>query len=312
MSAIEAPTTSEAQAILRYHARSFAWAARLLPRQTRDDAAQLYAFCRTIDDLADSGEPEAGEAQLSAIRDALQDHDADHPVAGALLELADRSGLPPTAAIDLVDGVRGDLSHCELASTDELIRYAYRVAGTVGLMMRPLLGIDDPAAEPFAVDLGIAMQLTNIARDVVEDAESGRRYIPSDQLGGPVNPHRLTAPDPVLRHQAYAAISNTLELAERYYASAEQGLAFIPRRARVAILAAARIYRAIGHRIRALGPEAYWHQRASVSPGAKAQLTLGAVADWLPPKFSAMPAHDPSLHGPIAGWPGSDPEAARP
>jgi len=309
MNAPASLTESEAQAVLRRHAHSFAWAARLLPRATHDDAAQLYAFCRAIDDLADKGAPGSGDEQLAAIREALDHGDRDDPIAGALLDLGDRRGVPTAAAIELVDGVRADLGPRELGTTDELIRYAYQVAGAVGLMMRPLLGASDPAADPFAVDLGIAMQLTNIARDVVEDAERGRRYLPSDQLATPVSSHRLSAPDPFVRQDAYAAVRGILELAERYYASAECGMAFLPRRSRLGILAAARIYRAIGDRIAALGPEGYWHERATVSSTAKIRLTGHALTDWLHPQPGRVAVHDPALHAPIAGWPGSDSEA---
>jgi len=310
MSATVAFGNAEAQAILHYHARSFAWAARLLPAATRSDAARLYAFCRTIDDLADNAPAEQAHRRLAAVRMALEAGDDSDPVARVALDLAARRSLPVEAAVELVAGVHGDLDRCELATTADLVRYAYRVAGTVGLMMRPLLGARDPAADPYAVDLGIAMQLTNIARDVVEDAERGRRYLPDDLLGAAVRPERLLAPDPGLREDGFAAIRQLLRLADRYYASGEQGMVFLPRRSRLGILVAGRIYRAIGDRILALGPDTYWRTRASVSAATKTRLTAAAGAEWLRARRGARAVHDPRLHEPITGWPGSDPAAS--
>lgn len=295
--------------ILQHHARSFAWAARFLPRETRHDAAELYAFCRVVDDLADGDDPAMGDATLTAVREALITADTDNPVAGAFLALSDRRGIPVTPAISLVDGVRTDLKAVEMTTTDDVIRYAYRVAGTVGLMMNPLLGVTHREAAPFAVDLGVAMQLTNIARDVVEDGQRGRRYLPADRLGGPVAPQRLACPDQDLRATAFDAILGLLETADRYYASAQEGMAFIPRRPRLAILTAARLYRAIGQRIQELGPSAYWQTRASVPRLTKVGLTVSASTSWLRPQPASIPAHDAALHSPIAGWAGADPEA---
>lgn len=309
MTSAQAPAMPEPEAVLQQRARSFAWAARFLPRADRRDAAQLYAFCRAVDDLADDGAATDADAQLVAIREALLAREHGHPVAGPFLALAERRGIEIAAAINLIDGARGDLGTVEITTTDELIRYAYRVAGTVGLMMAPVLRVTAREAAPFAVDLGIAMQLTNIARDVVEDGEHGRRYLPTDQLGGPVEPHRLASPDPVLRYDAFGAVTALLDIADTYYASAEQGMAYIPRRPRLAILTAASLYHAIGERIRELGPQAYWRTHAAVPPTRKLALTGGAATRWLQPTPKAVAAHDPALHEPIAGWPGTDPEA---
>lgn len=304
-----APAT-DPEAVLQRHARSFAWASQLLPRDTRRDAAALYAFCRTIDDLADDGDHQSGDQALSHIRQSLVAGERRDAVTSLVQDLGDRCGLPIEATVTLIDGVRSDLGPVEITSTGELIRYAYRVAGTVGLMMSRVLGVTDPQAEPFALDLGIAMQLTNIARDVAEDGERGRRYLPTDLLGGPVEPHRLAAPDPALRYHGYEAITVILDTADRYYASAVNGMVYIPRRARLAIMTASRLYRAIGNQIRALGPQVYWHQRAVVPTRCKTGHTLAALGVWLPPAVGNVPAHDPALHEAIAGWPGANPRAA--
>jgi len=297
----------DAEAVLRHHARSFAWGARFLPPSARQDAARLYAFCRTVDDIADTGRADDAAERLASVRQALiNNDDGNHPLAGQILDLAQRRGVPKQAAVTLIDGVRSDLNPITIDTTDELIRYAYRVAGTVGLMMRPILGIRDQAADPYALDLGIAMQLTNIARDVVEDAERGRRYLPAELLGADIAPARLIQADAVLRHSAYETILRILDMADAYYASAASGMGYIPRRPRLGIQVAARLYQAIGERIRHLGSRRYWPQRTVLAPSRKAVLTLQTLLVGLPPTSGRNRAHDASLHHAIAGWPGTN------
>jgi NADH-quinone oxidoreductase subunit B len=178
---------------------------------------------------------------------------------------------------------------------DELIRYAWRVAGTVGLMMCNVLDVHDPRAAPFAVDLGIAMQLTNIARDVGEDARMGRRYLPTSWIGA-VEPVAIAAPDLALQRSLEGATKRLLALADRYYASGEAGLGFLPLRARFGIFSAARMYRAIGGRIAADGHRS-WAQRAVIgSAGKVGHASLAAALMAIQPRLHRRDAaHDPSL-----------------
>ncbi|MEQ1501692.1 MAG: squalene/phytoene synthase family protein, partial [Myxococcota bacterium] len=169
------PVVAAAHGVLERHARTFSAAAALLAPDTRDEIATLYAFCRTVDDLADDGADRAG---LDRVVDELDGHEPPSPLVAAMLALP----VPVSAARQLVDGVRSDLGEVRLPDVDALIRYAYQVAGTVGLMVCPLLGVVDPVAWPFAIDLGVGMQLSNIARDVGEDAGRGRVYLPATWL----------------------------------------------------------------------------------------------------------------------------------
>ncbi|MDP4823237.1 MAG: squalene/phytoene synthase family protein, partial [Aestuariivirgaceae bacterium] len=235
--------------MLRRNGRSFHFASRFLGKRHGERAARLYALCRAIDDLADEA-PDAAlaDARLDLLSQAIAAGDNADPIASAALALHTDTGFPLGALQALISGVRSDLEPVAIPDEAALVDYAYSVAGTVGLMMCSVLDVDDPKAAPFAVDLGIAMQLTNIARDVGADALLGRRYLPAIWVGD-ISPAMLSAPGGALEDSAIIAVKRTLQLAERYYESGEAGLGFLPPRARLAILTAARVYRAIGKRI---------------------------------------------------------------
>ncbi|WP_396625266.1 phytoene/squalene synthase family protein [Luteitalea sp.] len=257
-----------ARAVLRRHGRTFFFASHLLGSRHAARAATLYAFCRHVDNLADDGgDPSAARAALAVVSNALLSGHANDPWTAAMLSLQARIGLPAGPALDLVAGVTSDLEAVRMIDEAALIRYAYRVAGTVGLMMCAVLDVHDPRAHPFAIDLGIAMQLTNIARDVGEDARMDRRYLPASWVGD-LPPMDIVAPGPALQRTLCDATRGLLARADRHYASAESGFGFLPARARLAILTAAHTYRAIGTRIAANGYRT-WDQRAVVDTTAK-------------------------------------------
>lgn len=310
------PRLSAAQT-MAHHGKTFALAARLLAPQTRADAQVLYAFARTLDDLADR--PELGPwpermAQLDALGALATSAAPPEPLgpahpeplgharaqppgpaspeplgsappehasafARATAQLVQRRGLDAGVLTQFVSAIRADASPRSLRTQDDLAQFAFGVAGTVGLLMRPLLGAPS-AADAAARALGMAMQLTNIARDVLEDAAQGRCYIPSDWG---VTLAALKPNHAAERAQAFSAVVRLLDLADDWYRQADAGLAFIPTRNRRAIRVAAGLYRAIGLKIRAGGPEAYWQGRAYLTTWEKlrlgARLALGG--DWL-------------------------------
>ena len=285
-----------ARMVLRRHGKTFFLASRLLGSRHAERAATLYAFCRHVDNLADEAvDPQAARLALAAVARAMYTVEAPDPWTAAMLKLQSSSGMPMAPALDLVEGVSSDLDPVRIADEAALVRYAYQVAGTVGLMMCAVLDVRDPRAHPFAIDLGIAMQLTNIARDVGEDARMGRRYLPSGWIGE-VEPSSIASPDAVLQRRLQAGTQRLLALAERYYASAERGLGFLPLRARLAILVAARLYRAIGARVAANG-HASWDRRAVVSAPRKVLYALRALVDFalLQRLHRRDAAHDASL-----------------
>jgi phytoene synthase len=290
-----------ANAILAAHGKSFYWARRFLGPVAARQATLLYAFCRRLDDIADADSP-SGLERLKAIDAALAIGvaDGDDHVA-TFLSLSSEINLPVDAARDLIAGLMFDQGEVLLADEDALIVYAYQVAGTVGLMMSPILGSHDPLANAFAIDLGIAMQLTNIARDVAEDADLGRRYLPAS-WSGPISPSeiRLASASPLSpgRDEVAVAIAKVLVQAEIYYTSGLSGLAYLPIRNDLAIGIAATVYQAIGHRLRRRR-YAWWKKRQVVGVSGKI-LATGAS---LPRLFSrrAPSSHDERLHRALKG-----------
>ena len=265
---------TDAVAVLARFGQSFRLAGRLLPSSTLTDAAELYAFCRGVDDLADEClEPAAARAELLLLRDAVLAGDDDQPMAARFLALQRRCGVDPGAAVTLIETVLSDLEPVRIADEAALLRYAHGAAGTVGLLMCPILDARSAAATTYAVDLGIAMQLTNIARDVAEDAKRGRLYLPATWLPTGLDAARLhQAPDAV-----FSAVQLLLDRADRRYRSAELGYRHLPARVRPAIRAAARIYEEIGRRILHHGPGYLAAGRCIVPMPRKLLLLAGSL-----------------------------------
>ena len=297
-----------ADQLLTQRGRTFHWARRLLSTRHAERATRLYGFCRHIDDLVDDSASLANaQAALMAVRQALQTGQSDDPVTCDMLQLMRACDINPTIPLELIDGVESDLGAVRVTDMAELLRYCYRVAGTVGLMMTDALDVSAPEALPHAVDLGIAMQLTNICRDVREDALLGRRYLP-ETLVGAIEPAALIDPDVATQATAVHAIEALLTLADRYYASGEQGLRYLPPGARSGILVAARVYREIGVVLRQRGGDC-WTSRASVSTAAKAGITFRALGGTMIPwrREPARTAHSSPLRatpfGAHSAWP---------
>ncbi len=252
-------------AVMRKPARSFDLAARLLSPPARAEIALLCAFARNAHDLADEPAPGSLDERLARLAaqkaDVLSQRPAD-PLAAAVANIRVRQALPAHVFGAFLDSLMADAHPRTLATEAELLAFAYGVAGTVGLMMRPILGAT-PAANGCATALGIAMQLTNIARDVVEDAGRSRCYVP---LEYGVAMSELSAPaDTAARERAFGAIKRLLALAEHFYDEGASGLMYIPARNRRAISIALVLYRGIGRKILARGPEHYWHGRAHLA-----------------------------------------------
>lgn len=240
---------------LAFRARSFRWASALLSRLERERVAALYAFCRAVDDLADTdwASPESQEELkmlFAAVAAEPGGRELWPPQYLWFRELCLECDIDFRAVRDLLLGMISDLEDVRVETDRELVRYCYRAAGTVGLMMCAVLGVRDPRARRHAIDLGIAMQLTNISRDVLEDAEVGRVYLPAKRLV-----ELGTTPEDLVEGTADVeavrlVVGDVLTLAERYYRSGDAGMRFLPLRARWAVLVASRLYRGIGRRLR--------------------------------------------------------------
>jgi phytoene synthase len=297
------PAYDLANASLTRHGRSFFWARRLLSEQHAARATLLYGFCRHVDDLADENLTPTPREALAELSTALARGQSQDPLTLSMIRLMRECRIDPAIPLQLIHGVSGDLDLVRIADEAELLRYCYCVAGTVGLMMSAVLDTLDPEALPHAIDLGVAMQLTNICRDVATDARAGRRYLPAS-LVGPLEPEALLLPGPELRPTLQATITGLLDMADRYYQSGEAGLAYLPSRSRPGILVAARIYREIGNELRRRSGD-YWSERAHVSTPRKVAITAGALTHLsLQSRFQRpLHPHDAALHRPLVNLP---------
>jgi phytoene synthase len=274
------PAQAEAFAVIAHHARSFSFASRLLPWPVRRDAVVLYAWCRRADDAVDeASSPEAARAELERLEAELasvgRGEPQSEPLLEAFAELVVRRAMPLDYPRELLAGMRMDLEGTHYADFATLDLYCWRVAGVVGLMMCHVMGVATPVALQQAAHLGMAMQLTNICRDVAEDWQRGRLYLPNElliqyglggldrQLEGPI-PSSSALPE---------AVRALLARADRLYTSGKQGLDALPWRCAVAIAAAAAIYADIGKALAAQGYDPN-RGRAHTTSGRKLWLAV--------------------------------------
>ena len=288
-----------ADGLLARRGRSFHWARRLLSERHAERATRLYGFCRRIDDVVDAAtDAAAAHAALAVIRQALQTGECEDAETADMLQLMRVCLIEPASPLELMAGVESDLGDVRISDMDELLHYCYRVAGTVGLMMTAALDVRAPEALPHAIDLGIAMQLTNICRDVRDDALMGRRYLPAT-LVGPLEPTLLVDPTDAVRATVVDALRLLLDTADHYYASGERGLSCLPAGARAGILVAARLYRGIGTVLHERDFDC-WTSRAQVGTARKAVITLRALAATASERFSDAVRTQPGpAHGAV-------------
>ena len=215
--------------LISTHAKSFSWAGFFLAKQTFENGSSLYDFCRTLDDIADENTSlDSKKQKFNKIKKDFIERNFKNPLIKNIYNLIKKFNISEKIVLDLFDGIESDIKESiEFKTKRELLVYSYRVAGTVGLMMAKILKVDSKIALRSAVDLGIAMQLTNIARDVVEDSGRNRKYIDHD----------------------FIKIKETLGIAELFYKSSFKSIKEIPLINRFAILVARRVYREIGNNI---------------------------------------------------------------
>ena len=230
------------QNYLALFAKSFNWAGFFLPKNVYQDCSKLYTFCRVLDDIVDEKiNLELRIERFNQIKNIftniyaldnreikIVDENENQIIVGDMIILADNYNIKRIILDDLVEGVNSDLKkRVHFRSVKDLLIYSYRVAGTVGLMTAKILNVNDTRSLKGAIDLGIAMQLTNIARDVIEDQKMNRQYIKPD----------------------FENIEATLKLADMFYESSFSSINKIPFKYRFAIIVARRVYRQIGRKI---------------------------------------------------------------
>lgn len=272
--------------------KSFAAATRLFPAETRNDVMLLYAWCRHCDDVIDGQQLGWGSIQ-TASDEVLQHikHRSFAALAGdpepelPFLALADLARRHPIDRALLEDHIRGfelDVAGWQPETLEDTLQYCYHMAGTVGIMMAKIMAVQNRTTLLRASDLGIAFQLTNIARDVVEDAAAGRSYLPGEWLKAT----NLTVADltePSAHERAFPLVQRLLEEAEPYYQSAALGVRALPRRAAWAVGTARTVYRDIGNKLLESGPGAL-SERVYTSGGLKFWRVLNALPGALLPR----------------------------
>ena len=214
---------------LSVYAKSFSWAGFFLPKKTLNKCSALYDFCRVADNLADDEEKiENKEKKFNQFEKDFNQKNFDNPIIKNMWDLIDEFNISLKIVHDLLIGIKSDIKESvKLNSKKDLLIYSYRVAGTVGLMMAKILRVSKKSSLKSAIDLGIAMQLTNISRDVIEDYKNNRSYIDKN----------------------FEEISSTVNLAETFYENSFYSIKDIPISFRFSILVARRVYRKIGHKI---------------------------------------------------------------
>jgi phytoene synthase len=271
--------------MIRDGSKSFFGAARLFDAPTRESAFLLYAWCRHCDDQVDGetlgfrlapGEPSTPRQRLARLVEethrCLRGEPARDPVFQALQRVTTRHAIPECYPLELLEGFAMDVEGRRYATAEDLFLYCYHVAGVVGLMMARVMGTREPESLQRAADLGIALQLTNIARDVLEDAAVGRVYLPLtwlDEEG--VAPESLG--EPRQRAKLTRIVVRLLDAADHYYASGDEGIRHLPLRSAWAVSVARGVYSEIGARVRRHGERA-WDVRVVV-PRHRQLLTLG-------------------------------------
>jgi phytoene synthase len=287
-----ADAATAARESIRRHSRSFSFASRLLPASKRSDVEQLYAWCRWCDDGVDAAASPAAAAAFvdDVTRDLRLIAGGRDPAAAEsrwLATLVSRHRLSIPAAEALLAGMQSDLVPAADFHAADLMRYCFRVAGAVGVLMCPLLGLRDRCFLPHAAALGMGMQLTNIARDVAEDWRRGRCYLPVEWTGG-LRPNGA-APDAECVRRG---VRRVLDVADGFYVAGDLGIPALDADACLAVRAASSIYRAIGTRIRRRGYQVL-QERARVTLIEKLGLFSKAVLTGMMPTFAAGNLRNP-------------------
>ena len=214
---------------LSIYAKSFNWAGFFLPKKTYKNCSYLYDFCRVVDNIADDeGEIEIKKVKFQKFVSDFKQKNFENPIIQNMWNIIHEFNISLEIIYDLFDGIESDIKkNVKIDTRKDLLIYCYRVAGTVGLMMAKILKVSKKQSLKSAIDLGIAMQLTNISRDVIEDSKKNRSYINGN----------------------FEEINSTIELADTFYENSFYSIREIPLSFRFSILVARRIYRKIGYKI---------------------------------------------------------------
>ena len=259
---------------LEKHGKSFYWASFFLPNKNKDAASELYSICRYFDDLADGAPTDQSEKLKNEFEQIY--NNLEHPIN----KFFKSNNIPIQILGDLIQGLIQDQKLVRIQTEKDLIEYSYQVAGTVGLMMQPLILVKNKNANKHAVDLGIAMQLTNIARDIYEDAIMNRVYLPKEWLKEISIEHLKSDSIDEIQTQMSAILRRLIDLSEIYYQNGFSGMKYIPIKTRLAIFFAAKIYRAIGIKIKSSNYQ-YSNKRVYLNKFNKLWVTIKSLPEFM-------------------------------
>lgn len=295
------PIIEHCRQILEGGSKSFARAASLLEPTTRAGAYQLYAWCRHCDDVIDGqtlghgqqrDDPARQAERLAVLHDMTERAFRGEPVDGLVFQgiarVVEQHGIPRDHPFELLAGMAMDVEGRRYRTFEELRPYCYRVAGVVGVMMAHIMGIKDQPTLQRAEDLGTAMQVTNISRDVIDDARIGRVYLPLDWLAEAGVPDEEVG-DPRHREKIVQVVGRLLAKGDDYYRSADTGIAHLTFRNAWSITAARLIYSDIGAVLRRRGTRA-WDDRAFVGTGRKVWWMARALGRTLAGRVGSVSA----------------------
>ena len=257
---------------LKNEGKSFYWASFFLPKKSKNNAGILYSICRYFDNIADKNNKDMSLFLKESIKKIKSDNKNEVNI------FLKKNDINVLIFADLIRGLISDQKDVKIKNQTDLIKYSYFVAGTVGLMMSKIIGVKNIKASSCAIDLGIAMQLTNIVRDVHEDAKLKRIYLPSEWIPN-INLYELNGQNTISLEQETIisnAINRLIDLSEKFYFNGFSGLKYIPLKTRLGIFIAANIYKGIGIKIKKNGKK-YLKKRIYLNYYEKLIITLNRI-----------------------------------
>ncbi len=258
---------------LKREGKSFYWASFFLPKSSKKNAGILYSICRYFDDIADKYSEDQTNYLKNTIEEIIKNKNNKINI------FLQKSEINKSIFVDLIEGLILDQQKIRIQNKEELIKYSYHVAGTVGLMMSKIIGVKHEDAAKSAIDLGIGMQLTNIARDVYEDSKMKRIYLPANWIPNLSleNLNNLSELNSENDEKISNAIHKVISLSEQFYINGFAGLKYIPISSRLGIFIAANVYRGIGIKIKS-NKKKYSRERIYLNSFEKFIITIKSVS----------------------------------
>ena len=280
--------------LMRKHGKTFYWASFFLDKSKMQAIYSIYSFCRKVDDMVDEAKsPDIAKKRLLIFMEAWK-KGKSHPVINLLSDIPKENWPNQKLVKNFLNGQISDIKFSSFKSEKSLIIYCYQVAGTVGLMVCDIFGVKDKKMRYFAIDLGIAMQLVNISRDIYEDSLRNRVYLP-ESLIGKYSAKEIANPNKETARKIDEARKKIIKLANIYFDSASRAIDHLPKGASLAVKLASALYQQIGYQ---LMNAQYVHneKRCYVSNFSKLLITLGIITKYLTSFKEEMKVHNENLH----------------